>query len=94
MAIYRVRATVAQESHTARGHPRPAVTVAIAFVIVLTGPPAVDGVHITSQRLTNTDVTTVATNWANRVGWQVVNVATTQGGVTVRAIGPLPLPDP
>jgi hypothetical protein len=63
-------------------------------VIVLAGPLAVDGVHITSQQLTNTDVTTVASNWANRVGWQVVNVATTQGGVTVRAIGPLPLPDP
>jgi len=94
MAIYRVRATVARESPSARGHPRLAVTVAVAFVIVLAGPLAVDGVHITSQQLTNTDVTTVATTWADRVGWQVVNVATTQGGVTVRAIGPLPLPDP
>jgi hypothetical protein len=79
MAIYRVRATVAPESPSAQGHPRLAVTVAIAFVIVLAGPLAVDGVNITSQQLTNTDVTTVASNWANGVGWQVVNVAATQG---------------
>jgi len=38
-------------------------------------------------------VTTVANNWANKVGWQIVNVSTTESGVTVRAIGPLPLPN-
>jgi uncharacterized hydrophobic protein (TIGR00271 family) len=94
MAIYRVRATVAQGSATLRGHPRLAVTVVAAFVIVLAGPLAVDSARITSQQLTNTNVTTVASNWANSVGWQVVNVATTETGVTVRAIGPLPLPNP
>ena len=38
-------------------------------------------------------MTTVASTRADHVGWQVVKVATTQSGVTVRAIGPLPLPD-
>ena len=39
-------------------------------------------------------MTTVANNSANKVGWQVVNISTTESGVTVRAIWPLPLPDP
>jgi uncharacterized hydrophobic protein (TIGR00271 family) len=94
MAIYRVRTTAAQGSPTPRGHPRLAVAVAAAFVIVLAGPLAVDSTRITAQQLTNSDVTNVASNWANKVGWQVVNVTTTESGITVRAIGPLPLPDP
>ena len=65
----------------------------VAFVIVLAAPLAVDSAQITSQQLTNGDVTTVANNWANKVGWQVVYVSTTESGVTVRAIGPLPLPN-
>jgi uncharacterized membrane protein len=94
MAIYHVRETVAQGFPTPRGHPRLAVAVVVVFVIVLAGPLAVDSAQISSQQLTNTDVTNVANNWASNVGWQVVNVATTESGVTVRAIGPLPLPDP
>jgi hypothetical protein len=68
--------------------------VVVGFVIVVAAPLAVDSAQITSQQLTNGDVTTVANNWANKVGWQVVNVSTTESGVTVRAIGPLPLPNP
>jgi len=94
MAIYRVRATAVQALGSSLGHPRLAVVVVVAFMIVLAGPLAVDSEQITSQQLTNTDVTNVASNWANHVGWQVVNVSTTESGVTVRAIGPLPLPDP
>ena len=95
MAIYRVRATVARAgSQASHGHPRLAVSVVVAFVIVLAAPLALDSEQITSQQLNNTDVTTVAKNWANTVGWQVVNVSNTESGVTVRAIGPLPLPNP
>ena len=94
MAIYRVRATAVQRLGSTHGHPRLAVAVVVAFVIVLAAPLAVDSAQITSQQLTNGDVTTVANNWANKVGWQVVNVSTTESGVTVRAIGPLPLPIP
>jgi hypothetical protein len=63
-------------------------------MILLAAPLAVDSAQISSQQLINSDVTTVADNWANNVGWQVVNVSTTESGVTVRAIGPLPLPNP
>jgi uncharacterized hydrophobic protein (TIGR00271 family) len=94
MAIYRVRATAVRELGTSQGQPRLAVAVVVAFVIALSGPLAVESGRITSQQLTNTDVTNVASNWANKVGWQIVNVATTESGITVRAIGPLPLPDP
>ena len=94
MAIYRVRATAVQGLGSTHGHPRLAVAVVVAFVIVLAAPLAVDSAQITSQQLTNSNVTTVANNWANKVGWQVVNVSTTESGVTVRAIGPLPLPNP
>ena len=66
----------------------------VLFVIALAGPLAVDSAQVTSQELTNADVTTVANTWAKSVGWQIVKVATTQSGVTVRAIGPPPLPDP
>jgi uncharacterized hydrophobic protein (TIGR00271 family) len=94
MAIYRVRATAALGSPPPRGHTRLAVTLVVAFVIALAGPLAVDSEQVTSDQLTESDVTTVAGNWARHVGWQVVNVTTTQSGVMVRAIGPLPLPDP
>ena len=90
MAIYRVRSTAVQ----GLGHPRLAVAVVVAFVIVLAAPLALDSTQITSQQLTNSNVTTVANNWANKVGWQVVNVSNSESGVTVRAIGPLPLPNP
>jgi len=94
MAIYRVRATAAQGWGTTRRHPRLAVAVVVAFVVVLAGPLAVDSTQVTSDELTNSDVTTVADKWADHIGWQVVKVAATPSGVTVRAIGPLPLPDP
>jgi hypothetical protein len=94
MAIYRVRTTAVRGLWSTHGHPRLAVAVVVAFVIVVAAPLAVDSAQIASQQLTNGDVTTVANNWANKVGWQVVNVSTTESRVTVRAIGPLPLPDP
>ena len=94
MAIYRVRATAVQGLGSVHGHPRLAVAVVVAFVIVLAAPLAVDSAQITSQQLTNSNVTAVANNWANTAGWQVVNVSATESGVTVRAIGPLPLPNP
>ena len=60
IAIYRVRATAVQELGAADGHPRLAVVVVVAFVVVLAAPLAVDSAQITSQQLTNADVTTVA----------------------------------
>ena len=94
MAIYRVRTTAVQGLGSTHGHPRLAVAVVVTFVIVLAAPLAVDSAQITSQQLTNSNVTTVADNWANKIGWEVVNVSTTESGVTVRAIGPPPLPNP
>jgi uncharacterized membrane protein len=94
MAIYRVRATAVHGLGSTRGHPRLAVAVVVTFVIVVAAPLAVDSAQITSPQLTNSNVTTVANNWADKTGWQVVNVSTTESGVTVRAIGPLPVPDP
>jgi uncharacterized hydrophobic protein (TIGR00271 family) len=94
MAIYRVRATAAQRWRTPHANSRLAVTVVVVFVIALVAPLAVDSQQVTSQELTNADVTTAAADWAKTVGWQVVDVATTESAVTVRAIGPLRLPDP
>ena len=94
MAIYRVRATAVQGLGTTHGRPRLAVAVVVAFVIVA-GRPV--GRGLSADHLATADehnVTTVANDWADKIGWQIVNVSTTESGVTVRAIGPLPLPDP
>jgi uncharacterized membrane protein len=62
MAIYHVRATAVQGLGSKHGHPRLAVAVVVGFVIVLAAPLAVDSAQITSQQLTNSNVTTVANN--------------------------------
>jgi uncharacterized hydrophobic protein (TIGR00271 family) len=92
MAIYHVRTALGSEAPT--GHTRIAVAVVVAFVVVLAGPLAADTERITSEQVTNSSVNAVASKWASHVGWQVVEVAQTESGVTVRAIGPLPLPNP
>ena len=94
MAIYRVRSTAARGQRSGYGHTRVAPAAVVVFVLALAGPLAVDSAQITSDQLRNSDVTTTARAWADKVGWQVVTVASTQSGVTVRAIGPLPAPDP
>ena len=94
MAIYRVRGIALRGSETKRGNPRVATVLIAAFVVAVTVPLAVDTESITSQELLNTNVTTVATRWAARAGWQVDLVDTTEDAVMVRATGPLPLPDP
>jgi hypothetical protein len=94
MAIYRVRATAVEELGAAHRHPLACGRSGRRIRGRAGRSLAVDSAQITSQQLTNADVTTVADTWANKVGWQVVNISTSESGVTVRTIGSLALPNP
>jgi uncharacterized membrane protein len=94
MALYRVR-RVAQAGVGGRALPqRTAALVTIAAVVALAIPLAATGRTLSSEAVDTTDVTGVANDWAAQRGWEIVEVAAGTDGVEVRAIGPLPLPDP
>lgn len=73
---------------------RAAVLVIVAFVVVIAVPLAGSTTRIVDERLTIASVTDVATAWADGAGWEIVTVTTRPEGVVVRALGPLPAPDP
>jgi uncharacterized hydrophobic protein (TIGR00271 family) len=94
MAVYRVR-TAALESAVRPPLGRgAAVTLIIAFGVVVAVPLAGSTARIVDERLTVASVSDVATTWADRAGWEIVTVTTQTDGVVVRALGPLPAPDP
>ena len=66
----------------------------MAAVIALVLPLSASSQRIASDTLRDSQVTGVANAWAEARDWEVVAVDDTPDGVEVRAIGPLPLPDP
>jgi len=72
---------------------RAAVTI-VALVVIVAVPLTVSSIEITTETLTVSHVTSVASAWASRGGWQVVSVDSEPEGILVRAAGPLPEPDP
>jgi uncharacterized membrane protein len=94
MALYRVRTTALVSAVQSPLGRRAAVTVIVAFVVVIAVPLAGSTARIVDERLTTASVNDVATAWAGGAGWEIVRVATRPEGVVVRAYGPLPAPDP
>ena len=93
MALYRVRVAALREAGRSRLGSRAATFVVVGAVVVLAIPLAAASDRITTEELHRADVTPVANAWAKQRGWEVVDVVSEQGGVLVRATGPLPIPD-
>jgi uncharacterized hydrophobic protein (TIGR00271 family) len=94
MAVYRVRAVAMKDRARSRLSSRAATFVVVGAVIALVIPLAAASERITTEALDRADVTPVARAWAGERGWEIVQVDSQQGGVLVRASGPLPIPDP
>jgi len=94
MGLYRVRSAALASAVRPPLGRRAAVTVIVAFVLVITVPLAGSTARIVDERLTIASVTDVANEWAAEAGWDIVTVSTRPEGVVVRALGPLPAPDP
>jgi uncharacterized hydrophobic protein (TIGR00271 family) len=94
MALYRVRTAALESAARPPLGRRAAVTVIVAFVVVIAVPLAGSTARIVDERLTTASVTDVATAWADRASWEIVTVTPRPDGYVVRALGPLPAPDP
>ena len=94
MALYRVRTAALESAARPPLGRRAAIAVIVAFVVVIAVPLAGSTARIVDERLTTATVTDVATSWAEAAGWEIVTVTTRPEGVVVRALGPMPAPDP
>ena len=95
MALYRVQNLV-EPAPTSAGRTvnrRRAIVVIVAFFVVVGVPLTISTVKISRDGTRETTVRRVTTNWASDVGWDVLDVTSGNTGVTVRLIGPPPLPD-
>ena len=63
-------------------------------MIVLAIPLGAESTRIATESANQSDVSSVAHEWAAAHHWQVVAVDAAASGVRVRAIGPLPIPEP
>ena len=94
MALYRVGRHAEAPLGLSARQQRTAAVLMVAFVIVIALPLSASTKQSISDSLRNSDVTTVADDWAKSRHWEIVNVDTAENGIVVRAIGPLPAPDP
>jgi uncharacterized hydrophobic protein (TIGR00271 family) len=94
MALYHVRATTLREPMRSRLDSRLATLVVVGAVVAIAVPLAATSRQLTSEELEKADVDAVAQAWATDRGWEVILVDSTEDGILVRAIGPLPTPEP
>ena len=66
----------------------------VAFVVAVALPLGASTKQSISDAVHRSDITTVAEQWAKQRHWEIVDVDNAEAGVVVRAIGPLPAPDP
>lgn len=92
MAVYRVSTARPVRARRRLDH-RAATAVVVVAVVVLALPLAGSSQRITTEALRDSQVTRVATAWAEARDWEVIGVDNTPDGVQIRAIGPLPVPD-
>ncbi len=95
MALYRVHSEPDLDPLPGAGmvNRRKAVIVIAAMLVLVGVPLTVTSVSYSTDTARTIAVQTVATNWAKQAGWSVVTVVTSQGESTVRATGPMPLPE-
>jgi uncharacterized hydrophobic protein (TIGR00271 family) len=94
MAIYRVHrlvdpAPIAERTDVNR---RNAVLVIVALFVVIGIPLTVSSLSIGRNTARESRVRTATAAWGDEVGWELIDVKTEDAKVTVRLIGPPPLP--
>ena len=94
MALYRVRRVASGDSPRGRLNDRAATVVVLGAVLVIAVPLAAASRQATSESLQVGDVSAVAQDWAHARDWEVVSVVSQNDDVLVRAVGPLPIPEP
>jgi uncharacterized hydrophobic protein (TIGR00271 family) len=95
MALYRVHRMVAPAATAAKRqvNRRNAVLVIIAFFLIIGGMLVVSAVRINDNQQREAQVRNITQEWAEEVGWEVIEVSTTGTNVDVRLIGTPPLPE-
>ncbi len=95
MALYRVQRMVAPAATSAKRqvNRRNAVLVIIAFFLIIGGTLVVSAVRINDNQQQEAQVRSITQQWADEVGWEVVEVSTTGTNVDVRLIGTPPIPE-
>jgi uncharacterized hydrophobic protein (TIGR00271 family) len=71
-----------------------AATVVAILVSLVAIPLAITSVTVARHSLTHTRVSTIAAEWAEAAGWEVVTIESREGFVVVRAVGTPPGPAP
>jgi uncharacterized hydrophobic protein (TIGR00271 family) len=94
MGLYSVSRLAGSQRGLGARERRLAVLLIVAFVVLVAVPLGASTKQSISDSLHRSDVTTVAQAWAKASHWEIVNVDTAANGVVIRAIGPLPEPDP
>jgi hypothetical protein len=94
MALYRVGRLAGAPLGLSARQQRTAAVLVVAFVIAVALPLGASTKQSIAESLRRSDVTTVAEQWAKQRHWEIVDVDNAEAGVVVRAIGPLPAPDP
>lgn len=94
MGIYRVH----RQAETSNGSTRQirrgrAVVAIVVGLVVISVPLGITSSQIAASTLQQTRVTSAATAFADDVGWDVIGVSSTSGGLLVRLAGPEPVPD-
>lgn len=96
MALYRVhRARQADLAGDGRKvNRRNAVLVVVAFTVLVAVPLIATTRQVVNERLAETSVARVASDWAEAANWRLLTVDVRQGTIIARVTGPLPAPDP
>jgi len=98
MSLYRVHRTanevdLAADTPSRASRMRGGLVVAVLIALVAV-PLAVTSATVARNSLLHAEVSTIADGWAAAAGWEVVSVENRGELVVVRAVGPLPAPDP
>jgi uncharacterized hydrophobic protein (TIGR00271 family) len=95
MALYRVHrmVTPAETPAGRRVNRRNAVLVIVAFFLIIGGTLVTSAVTINDNQQREAEVRDITQQWADEVGWEVIEVTTTGTNVNVQLIGPPPIPE-
>jgi uncharacterized hydrophobic protein (TIGR00271 family) len=95
MALYRVHRMVPLAATSAKRqvNRRNAVLVIVAFFLIIGGTLVVSAVRINDNQQQEAEVRSITLQWADEVGWEVIEVSTTGTDVEVRLIGTPPIPE-
>jgi uncharacterized hydrophobic protein (TIGR00271 family) len=91
MALYRVGRVAGRDTGGTVWNAA-SIAVVVAVVLALATPLAATSTRIALGFVASSDVSVVATDWAEPAGWRIDVVEPERGQIVVRAAGPLPAP--